>query len=38
MTEVRLSVSEISSGDHRSNSIFDDTDDLELQQRLEKFE
>jgi hypothetical protein len=39
MAEGRLSVaSETSSVGHAGYSIFDDTDDLELQQRLDKLE
>jgi hypothetical protein len=41
MTDEKSIISETSSIDHPSGgggTIFDDTDDFELQQRLEKFE
>jgi hypothetical protein len=38
MAETRSIIGEIQSVDYLSANIFDDTDDLELQQRLEKIE
>jgi len=38
MTDEKSIISETSSVDHPGGSIFDDTDDFELQQRLETFE
>ena len=38
MTETRLSFSETSSVGHPGYNIFDDSDDIEIQQRIEKLE
>lgn len=38
MTDAKSIISETSSVEHPGVNIFDDTDDFELQQRLEKFE
>lgn len=38
MTDAKSIISETSSFEHPGVGIFDDTDDFELQQRLEKFE